>query len=47
MHLDSRLESASTFVTDLKLSQVRLTHNAAFPWSLLIPRQQGIIEIID
>ncbi|HUX78725.1 MAG TPA: HIT family protein [Alphaproteobacteria bacterium] len=47
MHLDPRLEFDSTFVTDLKLCQVHLSHNAAFPWILLIPKQESVIEIID
>lgn len=47
MNLDPRLEESSTFVTDLQLCQVRLSHNAKFPWLLLIPRQDGVREIID
>lgn len=45
--LDKRLEADSVLVCDLPLSQVRLHKNAAFPWVLLIPRQNGIVEIID
>lgn len=47
MNLDVRLEESSTFVTDLDLCQVRLSHNARFPWALLIPKAEGITEIID
>lgn len=47
MQLDPRLESDSTFITALELCDVRLSHNAAFPWILLIPRHDGISEIID
>lgn len=47
MQLDPRLESDSTFIIDLDLSQVRLSHNAAFPWILLIPRHEGISEILE
>lgn len=47
MPLDPRLESDSTFITALELCDVRLSHNAAFPWILLIPRHDGISEIID
>jgi diadenosine tetraphosphate (Ap4A) HIT family hydrolase len=47
MTLDPRLESDSTFITTLELCDVRLSHNAAFPWILLIPRHDGISEIID
>lgn len=47
MQLDPRLESSSSLVTNLALCQVRLNHNAAFPWLLLIPNQEIIVEIID
>lgn len=47
MHLDPRLETSSAFVTDLALCQVRLSHNAAFPWILLIPQRDEVTEIID
>lgn len=47
MHLDQRLEGSSSFVIDLDLCQIRLSHNAAFPWILLIPRQSDLTEIID
>lgn len=47
MILDPRLESSSSFIINLDLCQVRLSHNAAFPWLLLIPQHENIIEIID
>jgi diadenosine tetraphosphate (Ap4A) HIT family hydrolase len=47
MKPDPRLEADSTFVTDLDLCQVRLSHNAAFPWILLIPKRDNVKEIID
>jgi diadenosine tetraphosphate (Ap4A) HIT family hydrolase len=46
-NLDPKLEADSEFVCDLKLSQVRLIKNAAFPWILLIPRQNDMVEITD
>ena len=45
--IDQRLISDSSLVTILNLCQVRLHHNAAFPWILLIPMQNNISEIID
>jgi diadenosine tetraphosphate (Ap4A) HIT family hydrolase len=45
--LDPRLASDSTFVADLELCQIRLSHNAAFPWILLIPQRKEVSEIID
>jgi diadenosine tetraphosphate (Ap4A) HIT family hydrolase len=47
MHFDSRLEFDSTFLLNLELCQVRLHHNAAFPWILLIPQRELVVEIID
>lgn len=45
--LDPRLESDSAFIISLELCHVRLSHNAAFPWILLIPQREGVSEIID
>ena len=45
--IDPRLEADSTFITALRLCQVRLHHNAAFPWLILIPQQERLFEIID
>lgn len=45
--LDEKLEADSYFITDLELSHVRLSKNAAFPWILLIPKRPEIVEIID
>lgn len=45
--LDSRLEAGSTFVLNLRLCQVRLHHNAVFPWIMLIPHRVDMHEIID
>ena len=45
--LDSRLESASAFITDLGLCQARLHKNINFPWILLIPREPDVKELTD
>ncbi len=45
--MDSRLELSSSFVIYLDLCQVRLSDNAAFPWVILIPKREGVCEIID
>ncbi|WP_038465326.1 HIT family protein [Candidatus Odyssella acanthamoebae] len=47
MQLDHRLAQSSEFIADLTLCQVRLSHNAAFPWLILIPKIDDIIEIIN
>jgi diadenosine tetraphosphate (Ap4A) HIT family hydrolase len=41
------LEKDSIFITDLKLCQLRLINNSAFPWVILIPRLFNIKEITD
>ncbi len=47
MNIDLRLESSSSFVCDLPLCQVRLSHNATFPWLLLIPKRDACVELTD
>ena len=45
--IDKRLQSDSTLVVNLNLCQVRLHHNAAFPWIMLVPMQNNLKEIVD
>ena len=45
--LNFRLLEDSTFVTKLNLSQVRLSHDARFPWLILIPEIAGLKELHD
>ncbi|MEB3703049.1 HIT family protein [Candidatus Bealeia paramacronuclearis] len=45
--LDPRLEEDSVYVTDLELSQIRLSLNSTFPWILLIPKRLHVREIIE
>lgn len=45
--LHKQIEADSSFVTDLPLCQVRLINNAAYPWAILVPRQDNIKETID
>lgn len=44
---DPRLEGDSLPVADLPLCAVRLMKDANYPWALMIPRQAGLVEIID
>ena len=37
----------SFLVQDLALCQVRLINNACFPWLILVPRLEQIVEITD
>lgn len=45
--LDQRLENDSVFICDLKLCQVRLHKNGAFPWIMLMPKRADVVEILD
>jgi diadenosine tetraphosphate (Ap4A) HIT family hydrolase len=45
--LDPRLEFDSSLIVSLMLCQVRLHHNASFPWVILIPQRDNVCEIID
>ncbi len=45
--LDPQIETDSVFIIDLELSHVRLSRNAAFPWILLMPKREGMVEMID
>ena len=45
--LNLRLLEDSTFVTKLNVSQVRLNHDARFPWLILIPEIAELKELHD
>lgn len=45
--LDPRLAAASLHVGDLALSRVLLMNDARYPWLMLIPMREGLVEIID
>jgi diadenosine tetraphosphate (Ap4A) HIT family hydrolase len=45
--LDARLEADSLPVIELPLSAVRLMRDASYPWLLLVPRREHLVELID
>lgn len=45
--LDSRLHNDTFFVCDLSLCRVLLMNDSQFPWLILVPKRNGIAEIID
>lgn len=45
--LDARLNADSSFITELGISQVRLSHDSRYPWLILIPQIDGLSEIDD
>jgi diadenosine tetraphosphate (Ap4A) HIT family hydrolase len=45
--LDPRLAADTLPVVDLALSTVRLMRDANYPWLLLVPRRDGLTELVD
>ncbi|OLO08038.1 hypothetical protein BTW08_09085 [Salinicola sp. MH3R3-1] len=45
--LDSRLQQDSVHVIDLALCQVRLSRDARYPWAILIPQRERVVEVYD
>lgn len=45
--LDPRLEADTVPVADLPFCVVRLMKDANHPWLVLVPRQPGLVEIVD
>lgn len=45
--LDERLQSTCLHLLNWPLSQVLLKNNSFFPWLILVPRRQEIIEVTD
>ena len=45
--LHPQLKKDSFFIKNLELCQVLLMNNAFYPWLILVPRKEGLVEIID
>jgi diadenosine tetraphosphate (Ap4A) HIT family hydrolase len=45
--LDPRLEADTVMVGDLPLCRVRLMNNRHFPWLVLVPMREAVVEIFD
>ncbi len=45
--LDPRLQADTAPVGDLPLCRVLLMNDARFAWLVLVPRRDGMVEIID
>jgi diadenosine tetraphosphate (Ap4A) HIT family hydrolase len=45
--LDPQLAADSLAVAELPVSVVRLMRDANYPWLLLVPRRDGLAEIVD
>ena len=44
---DPAFDAGSVLACDWPLSQVRLQDDARFPWLILIPRLEGVVELDD
>jgi len=47
IELDKRLKEDTFLVADLPLSAILLMNNALYPWLILVPRVEGVSELID
>ena len=45
--LDDRLAHDTLLIGDLSLSRVLLMNDTRWPWLILVPRREGVIETID
>lgn len=45
--LDPQLEADTVAVADIDLSTVRLMNDRRFPWLILVPRFEGLVELTD
>ena len=45
--IDPTLERDNTFIKNLKLCQLRLINHSDFPWLVLIPMKNNLVEITD
>ena len=45
--LDPQLEKDSVPLAELELCTVRLMNDANYPWLLMVPKYDGLVELID
>ncbi|MGA7296927.1 MAG: HIT family protein [Rhodanobacteraceae bacterium] len=45
--LDPRLAADTVAVTSLDLCEVLLMNDARYPWLVLVPRRDGLVELMD
>lgn len=45
--LDKQLEQDTIFIKNLNLSKLLLMNNSNFPWFILVPMRENLIELID
>lgn len=45
--LDPRLDADTFHVGEFELSNLRLMNDRRFPWTILVPRRAGLVELFD
>lgn len=45
--LNSKLEADTIFICDLKISRLLLMNDSNYPWLILVPRQDNLVELTD
>ena len=45
--LDPRLEADTQLIGELRLSRLLLMNDARYPWVILVPRREGLVELMD
>ena len=45
--LNPKLEADTFFICDLKISRLLLMNDSNYPWLILVPRQDGLVELTD
>lgn len=45
--LHPRLEADTFFIADWPLCRVLLMNDARYPWLILVPRREGMVELMD
>ena len=45
--LNPKLEADTFFICDLKVSRLLLMNDSNYPWLILVPRQDGLVELTD
>lgn len=46
-NLNQKLQEDTFFVCDLKVSKLLLMNNANYPWFILVPRKNDLVELTD
>ena len=45
--LDSQLDNDSAFIADLTLCRLQLMNDEQYPWLILVPRRENVVEMYE